>query len=104
MRCAHCSVAEGLPCLGERAPPLCRDVKRGMPGRAEQLLAIAEGRARPAAPDVQASRQAICRTCEHFDAEAYRCQICMCGLKLRISSAASACPDNPPRWPAVSIA
>ena len=43
MRCSKCPVRPGLACLGETHRPVCRDVEAGMPGRAAQLAALAEG-------------------------------------------------------------
>jgi hypothetical protein len=43
MKCPHCPVAGHLTCLGETTPPLCILVEAGQPGRAEQLVALAEG-------------------------------------------------------------
>ena len=47
MRCNGCPVAAQLACLGEIHPPLCDDVRRGHPGRAEQLAALADPGAAP---------------------------------------------------------
>jgi hypothetical protein len=43
MKCRSCPVREGLACVGERHNPVCRDVERGMVGRAEQLVFLATG-------------------------------------------------------------
>jgi hypothetical protein len=49
MKCRRCRVRRGLDCLGETTPALCRDVEAGRHGRAEQLVALAEGRPLPGA-------------------------------------------------------
>lgn len=120
MRCPRCPVAEGLPCLGEKAPPLCRDVESGMPGRAEQLIGLAEGQpsmlekaanlakavighvadaGRIAPPEVQAARKAECFACSHHDHQRDRCQFCGCTLmNLKRSWASERCPLPTPKW------
>lgn len=50
MRCEVCPVPPGLPCFGLDHPPTCDDVRAGLPGRAAQLLLLADPWApRPAA-------------------------------------------------------
>jgi glycosyltransferase involved in cell wall biosynthesis len=44
MKCDQCPVGAGLTCLGEQHKPVCRDVAGGLPGRAAQLVAIANGK------------------------------------------------------------
>lgn len=41
MHCDSCPVRRDRPCLGAIHPPACDDVHRGLPGRAEQLVALA---------------------------------------------------------------
>jgi hypothetical protein len=47
MKCHQCPVRPGLVCLGETTPSLCRRVAEGQPGRADQLVALAEADAAP---------------------------------------------------------
>lgn len=42
MRCDHCPVRAGLDCLGQTTPALCAEVEAGRPGRADQLVRLAE--------------------------------------------------------------
>lgn len=128
VKCNHCPVRVGLTCLGEGSGiledglgPLCRDVANGLPGRAEQLVTLAEGTSpglmamagsfarsaiahaangsRLASPEVQAERKRICFACSHLDKIRDRCNICGCiFMDTKRSWASERCPLDPPRW------
>ena len=105
MKCPQCPVRSALDCVGETHSPVCRDVEAGMPGRAAQLVALAEGPGplamaanfagavvahiadggRLAPPGVQAGREAECRKCPHHDHHADSCLACGCGVVAAIS-------------------
>jgi hypothetical protein len=128
MKCPHCPVRVGLACLGEQHQPACRDVANGLPGRAAQLIALAEGKPLPAAPglvamagnfvkaavahvadggriappEVQAARRAECFSsrCGQHDGLNDKCKACGCiAMNLKRSWASSECPQG--RWSAV---
>lgn len=107
MKCEACPVREALACLGERHNPVCKDVADGMPGRAAQLVALAENPPEPPRPPtwprmarsflvallrhlwdprkaprpVRAAREAECRAnaCGKYDAAKDACASCGCG-------------------------
>jgi hypothetical protein len=123
MRCDRCPVGAALACLGERVPHLCQLVAEGQPGRAEQLIALAEANRpglvpkllrltralvahirdwfRKAPRRVRAERAATCRACPQWIVERDSCKICGCMLSIKRGWASSRCPLEPPRWDAV---
>lgn len=117
MKCQHCPVRAGLDCFGEKHKPACELVRAGQPGRAEQLIAMAENPPgllemagnfakavaghvangmKPTPPDVEESRKAICMACPFHDAESDRCVKCGCNLSIKRSWESSTCPEN--KW------
>ena len=129
IKCDDCPVWDGLSCLGETTPSLCRHVAEGQPGRAEQLVAIAGGNppgalamagsfvaamralvadgGRLAPREVRQARRATCEACPFHQAVPDSCLKCGCGsvipggLTAKLAIASSVCPDEPPRWHAV---
>jgi hypothetical protein len=109
MKCEHCPVQSGRSCLGEIHRPVCLDVQSGLPGRAEQLVALAEPKppgilemagsfvratvahvadgCREAPPEVQAERKRICLTnaCGSCVNEGRGCNACGCGVSEALS-------------------
>jgi hypothetical protein len=124
MKCHQCPVKPPLACLGETTPSLCRRVAEGQPGRAEQLVALAEGPSllemaggflaamrglvadggRLAPRAVRKARRAACLACPHHDPGLDACRQCGCGsvipggLVVKRAIASSECPDSPPRF------
>jgi hypothetical protein len=128
MKCHQCPVRPGLVCLGETTPSLCLRVAEGQPGRAEQLVALAEVEATPpdhspslltmagnfagavvahaldggrqASEAVQAERKAMCFACDLHDHVRDSCSSCGCSaMNLKRSWASSRCPAS--HWSAV---
>lgn len=112
--------------MGQTVPHLCQLAAEGQPGRAEQLIAIAEGKAPTAASmagsfframrglvadkgrlaprEVRRARRAACEACPFHVASPDSCSKCGCGsvvpggLAAKLAIASSECPDSPPRW------
>lgn len=130
MKCQHCPVRSALACLGERHDPVCKNVAEGQPGRAEQLVALAEAEASPgwlervrnlasavvdhvadggrlADDETREARMETCRACPRFDPSGPTCLVCGCGgvipggLEMKLAWASSRCPLDPPKWGSV---
>lgn len=110
MKCDHCPLkTEDRDCLGERNPAVCRNANPSSPTYRPGIIArllnfagavvqhVAAGMPE-APPGVAAERLAICRECEHFDAEAQQCRLCTCSMPWKVTWADARCPDEPPRW------
>ena len=54
----------------------------------------------PQAPDLKARLDA-CAQCEHNKAQ--RCELCGCFIKAKAGMGTEDCPDNPSRWPTLSL-
>jgi hypothetical protein len=85
----HPAVLEmrAAPSLGERAGYLAEAV----------VAAVASG-GETVPQEERARRLAICKSCEHFDADARRCRVCTCYMPWKVRLASLHCPLPEPRW------
>lgn len=68
------------------------------------LKAIAEFVAdgcRTVTTEQYAERLRICQTCRWRTSQT--CSLCKCRIALKARGRAFACPDDPPRWPAIPV-
>jgi hypothetical protein len=124
MRCEDCPVAAGKSCLGEKVARFCVlkrtdesyrqyliDYVEPPPQSEPSLMARATTFAKAVVDHVAAGlptvdsatvngRLAICRGCEHFEAETSKCGRCTCYMPMKVTWAEQQCPIG--KWEAVA--
>jgi len=53
-----------------------------------------------ASAEAQERRLAICMACPDYNADAGRCTLCGCKMKIKVKGRGTRCPAKPPKWDA----
>jgi hypothetical protein len=87
------------PCCGQspeplKMPPLHKQARNLIGAMGRGAGGLVNGEKINAPIDVIESRQAICASCEYWQADSKRCSICGCKTNLKISLASESCPKG----------
>lgn len=88
--------ANGLPVDVSRSEHTLHRLASGMLRTGADLV-----RGGVAANDIAEQRLDICRQCEYYHGETYRCTVCGCVMPLKTKVAKAKCPLEQPKWDSV---
>jgi hypothetical protein len=79
-------------------PPMAQQVQNALGAAGRAIAAVATGHPVLVPDSVYEEREAICRTCDKYDAAQRRCSLCGCKTQVKLRAAQEECPLSVPLW------
>ena len=87
-------VVDGQPRHQLEYPPFWKMMKNAMAAAARTTAAVMQGQKAVVPDEVFEAREAVCRGCPKWDAQAKRCSRCGCYTSMKLKLARESCPDG----------